>query len=201
MAGVPVLNEDLVNLPNWLLLELRIEEEAVGTDNVEAALLPPRVRRSQRPGRAQRIRDRSGRGPRSRPALREHGRHAPGGRRWTIAQKTGRAGGDDLRAGRQGRAGGVHPLPEPRRPPPRPGLAEDIRARDHRPGVRTLESPSTSPRRPAPASTTTKDRSTRIATSTRCRTTSTRCSPSRSRRRSPCTSRRWSPSTPRATTP
>ncbi|CAN5568608.1 hypothetical protein BH24ACT21_BH24ACT21_15970 [soil metagenome] len=36
MAGVPVLNEDLVNLPNWLLLELRIEgEEAVGVGNVE----------------------------------------------------------------------------------------------------------------------------------------------------------------------
>ena len=36
MAGVPVLNEDLVNLPNWLLLEMRIEgEEAVGDDNVE----------------------------------------------------------------------------------------------------------------------------------------------------------------------
>ena len=36
MAGVPVLNEDLVNLPNWLLLELRIEgEEAIGMDNAE----------------------------------------------------------------------------------------------------------------------------------------------------------------------
>src|SRR5215217_2652502 len=36
MAGVPVLNEDLVNLPNWLLLELRIEgEEAIGMDNTE----------------------------------------------------------------------------------------------------------------------------------------------------------------------
>ena len=36
MAGVPVLNEDLVNLPNWLLLELRVEgEEAIGLDNVE----------------------------------------------------------------------------------------------------------------------------------------------------------------------
>src|ERR671912_2183999 len=36
MAGVPVLNEDLVNLPNWLLLELRIEgEEAVGRENPE----------------------------------------------------------------------------------------------------------------------------------------------------------------------
>src|SRR5215203_730690 len=36
MAGVPVLNEDLVNLPNCLLLALRIEgEEAVGMENVE----------------------------------------------------------------------------------------------------------------------------------------------------------------------
>jgi trehalose/maltose hydrolase-like predicted phosphorylase len=36
MAGVPVLNEDLVNLPNWLLFELRIEgEEAVDMSNVE----------------------------------------------------------------------------------------------------------------------------------------------------------------------
>jgi trehalose/maltose hydrolase-like predicted phosphorylase len=36
MAGVPVLNEDLVNLPNWLLLELRIEgEEALDMSNVE----------------------------------------------------------------------------------------------------------------------------------------------------------------------
>ncbi|MGH3086166.1 MAG: glycoside hydrolase family 65 protein, partial [Rubrobacteraceae bacterium] len=36
MAGVPVLNEDLVNLPNWALLELRIEgEEAVGMENIE----------------------------------------------------------------------------------------------------------------------------------------------------------------------
>ncbi|MEJ7843156.1 MAG: glycosyl hydrolase family 65 protein [Rubrobacter sp.] len=36
MAGVPVLNEDLVNLPNWLLLEMRVEgEEAIGRENVE----------------------------------------------------------------------------------------------------------------------------------------------------------------------
>ncbi len=36
MAGVPVLDEDLVNLPNWLLLELRIEgEEALDMSNVE----------------------------------------------------------------------------------------------------------------------------------------------------------------------
>jgi trehalose/maltose hydrolase-like predicted phosphorylase len=36
LGGRPVLNEDLVNLPNWLLLKLRIEgEEAVRLDNVE----------------------------------------------------------------------------------------------------------------------------------------------------------------------
>ena len=37
MAGRPVLNEDLVNLPNWLVLKLRIEEdgEPVDFDNVE----------------------------------------------------------------------------------------------------------------------------------------------------------------------
>ena len=36
MGGRPVLNEDLVNLPNWLVLKLRIEgEEAIGLDNIE----------------------------------------------------------------------------------------------------------------------------------------------------------------------
>src|ERR1700729_3579806 len=36
MGGLPVLNEDLVNLPNWLVLELRIEgEEAVTLEDVE----------------------------------------------------------------------------------------------------------------------------------------------------------------------
>ena len=36
LGGRPVLNEDLVNLPNWLLLKLRIEgEEAIRFDNVE----------------------------------------------------------------------------------------------------------------------------------------------------------------------
>jgi len=36
MGGRPVLNEDLVNLPNWLVLKLRIEgEEPVRLDNVE----------------------------------------------------------------------------------------------------------------------------------------------------------------------
>jgi trehalose/maltose hydrolase-like predicted phosphorylase len=36
MGGRPVLNEDLVNLPNWLVLKLRIEgEDALRLDNVE----------------------------------------------------------------------------------------------------------------------------------------------------------------------
>jgi trehalose/maltose hydrolase-like predicted phosphorylase len=36
LGGEPVLNEDLVNLPNWLVLKLRIEgEEAIRLDNVE----------------------------------------------------------------------------------------------------------------------------------------------------------------------
>ncbi|MEA2301699.1 MAG: hypothetical protein QOE44_2234, partial [Solirubrobacteraceae bacterium] len=36
MGGRPVLNEDLVNLPNWLPLKLRIEDEdAIRLGNVE----------------------------------------------------------------------------------------------------------------------------------------------------------------------
>jgi trehalose/maltose hydrolase-like predicted phosphorylase len=35
MAGRPVLNEDLVNLPNWLVFKLQIGGEVVSLDNVE----------------------------------------------------------------------------------------------------------------------------------------------------------------------
>ena len=36
LGGRPVLNEDLVNLPNWLVLKLRIEgADAIRLDNVE----------------------------------------------------------------------------------------------------------------------------------------------------------------------
>jgi trehalose/maltose hydrolase-like predicted phosphorylase len=36
LGGLPVLNEDLVNLPNWLVLQLRIEgEDAIGLADVE----------------------------------------------------------------------------------------------------------------------------------------------------------------------
>ena len=69
-------NEDLVNLPNWLVLKLRIEgEEALRLANVELLVLPPRVRHPHarscahaalpRPGRS---RDHA-----AQPALRQHG--------------------------------------------------------------------------------------------------------------------------------
>ncbi|QIN82202.1 glycoside hydrolase family 65 protein [Rubrobacter tropicus] len=63
MAGVPVLNEDLVNLPNWLLLEMRIEgEEALDRENVE--ILSYRHEYDIRTAttiRVLRVRDRAGR--------------------------------------------------------------------------------------------------------------------------------------------
>jgi trehalose/maltose hydrolase-like predicted phosphorylase len=70
LRGVPVLNEDLVNLPNWLPLNLRIEgEEAIALDNVElleyrheydarTALLTRDVRFRDRAGRETRLRSR-----------------------------------------------------------------------------------------------------------------------------------------------
>src|SRR5918999_1520439 len=63
MAGMPVLNEDLVNLPNWLLLELRIEgEEAVGRENIELLAYHHEYDvRNAVLKRSLRIRDRAGR--------------------------------------------------------------------------------------------------------------------------------------------
>ena len=63
LGGRPVLNEDLVNLPNWLVLKLRIEgEDAIRLDNVE--LLSYRHEldiRNATVMRELRFRDRSGR--------------------------------------------------------------------------------------------------------------------------------------------
>jgi trehalose/maltose hydrolase-like predicted phosphorylase len=70
LGGRPVLNEDLVNLPNWLVLKLRIEgEDAVRLDNVELldyrheldirnATVIRELRFRDRHGRATRLRSR-----------------------------------------------------------------------------------------------------------------------------------------------
>ncbi|MDQ3912026.1 MAG: glycoside hydrolase family 65 protein [Actinomycetota bacterium] len=62
MSGRPVLNEDLVNLPNWLALKLQIGDDLIGLDNVE--LLSYRHEldiRNATVVRALRFRDRAGR--------------------------------------------------------------------------------------------------------------------------------------------
>ena len=62
MAGRPVLNEDLVNLPNWLVFKLQIGDELVSLDDVE--VLSYRHERDVRNAmvvRALRFRDRAGR--------------------------------------------------------------------------------------------------------------------------------------------
>ena len=70
MGGRPVLNEDLVNLPNWLVLKLRIEgDDAIGLDNVELldyrheydirfAMVSRELRFRDRAGRETRLRSR-----------------------------------------------------------------------------------------------------------------------------------------------
>src|SRR5918995_821212 len=62
MAGRPVVNEDLVNLPNWLVFKLQIEDELVNVNNVE--LLSYRHELDVRNAtvvRVMRFRDRAGR--------------------------------------------------------------------------------------------------------------------------------------------
>ncbi len=63
LGGLPVLNEDLVNLPNWLVLKLRIEgEEAIGLGDVELLAYHHRLDiRSATVVRELRFRDRSSR--------------------------------------------------------------------------------------------------------------------------------------------
>ena len=52
LGGRPVLNEDLVNLPNWLVLKLRIEgEDAIRLDNVELLAYRHELRHPARAGR------------------------------------------------------------------------------------------------------------------------------------------------------
>src|SRR4030088_2232410 len=63
LGGRPVLNEDLVNLPNWLILELRIEgDEAIRLDNVELLSYHHELDiRNATVARELRFRDRTGR--------------------------------------------------------------------------------------------------------------------------------------------
>ncbi len=69
MGGRPVLNEDLVNLPNWLVLKLRVEgEDAIRVGNVELLELQPRVRHRRRDGQPARCASATAAGARRRCA-------------------------------------------------------------------------------------------------------------------------------------
>ena len=185
LGGRPVLNEDLVNLPNWLVLKLRIEgEDAIRLDNVE--LVSYRhdydIRRAM-------VRTRAAfpgpRGPRDDPAqppVREHGRQPPGRHRVDphpgelVGSRRGR-----LRARRAGDQPDGRPLPRAGGPPPRPRLAPHLRSADDRaqgadPAVEHLHRPG----RPHPGVPRRRRRSRWSAASTRWRTTSSRSSPSTS---------------------
>ena len=95
MGGRPVLNEDLVNLPNWLVLKLRIEgEEAIRLDNVELLEYRHEFDIRTRGRLAQlRFRDRAGRETtlRSRRFVSMADVHQAG-IEWTLTPRTGRAG-------------------------------------------------------------------------------------------------------------
>ena len=87
MGGHPVLNEDLVNLPNWLVLKLRIEgEEPIGLGNVEVLSYRHELDiRNAVVSRTLRFRDRAGRETtlRSRRFV-SMGRMHQGALEWTI---------------------------------------------------------------------------------------------------------------------
>ena len=81
LGGVPVLNEDLVNLPNWLVLKLRIEGgDAIRLGDVE--LLDYRHELDLRAGGDDPVgslpRRRRPRDDAAQPAVREHGPSGPG---------------------------------------------------------------------------------------------------------------------------
>ena len=145
-----MLNEDLVNLPNWLVLQLRIE----GGDAIRLAdvdLLGYRHELDIRYAtvvRHVRFRDRSGRETTlQQPPVRQHGRRAPRGDR--VDARAGelvgarRGGHGDRRPGEQWRC---RPLPAAGGPPPEPRFPTDVRARGHRaegrdPAVESVHQP------------------------------------------------------------
>ena len=155
MGGRPVHNEDLVNLPNWLVLKLRIEgEDAIRLDTVELLGYRHALRRAACVGRRKlRFRDRAGRETtlRSRRFVSMADSHLAA-IEWTItpAELVG-SRRDRLRARRAGHQSDGRPLPRAGGPPPQSRLASHLRTRRRsrsrcRPGNRT----STSPRRRGP---------------------------------------------------
>ena len=95
MGGRPVLNEDLVNLPNWLVLKLRIEgEDAVRLDNVDVLAYEHAYDiRTAMVIRGVRFRDRAGRETSllSRRFVSMAHMHQAA-IEWTLTPRTGRAG-------------------------------------------------------------------------------------------------------------
>ena len=144
MGGRPVPNEDLVNLPNCLVLKFRVEgEEPFGLGNVE--LLSYRHDYDVRNAvvmRELRFRDRAGRETTPHePALREHGQDAPGGARLGARAGelvgAGRGGAGDRRAGAEPGVARYRQL-EGRHLDP--AGAADLRPRRDRAKVRTRQS-------------------------------------------------------------
>ena len=190
LGGVPVLNEDLVNLPNWLVLKLRIEGgDAVRLADVE--LLDYRheldLRRAVMTPLAALPRCRRPRDDAAQPPVREHGPSEPGRNRVDAdrGELVGSGGGrlGDRRPGHQSRR---RALPGARGPASRSGLAAHVRPRGDRAEgpdapVRTCTSARRRGRECSPAS----SRWRWSAACTRPRTTSSRCSRSSSREGAP----------------
>ena len=106
LGGRPVLNEDLVNLPNWLVLKLRIEgEDAVRLADVE--LLDYRHELDIRYAtvtRRMRFSDRDGRETTpAQPSLRQHGRRPS--RRYRMDVGSRRTGPAMSKSSRRSTAG------------------------------------------------------------------------------------------------
>ena len=136
MGGRPVLNEDLVNLPNWLVLKLRVEgEDAIRVGNVElldysheydigVAMVSRTLRFRDRGGRETTLRSR-------RFMSMAHSHQAA--IEWTLTrgelEGLGRGRHRTRRPRHQRRR---RPLRGPRGTPPRRRLAAYVRPGDHR---------------------------------------------------------------------
>jgi len=198
MGGRPVLNEDLVNLPNWLPLKLRIEnEDAIRLDNVEllsyvheydigTAMVIRDLRFRDRAGRETRLRSR-------RFASMAHSHQAA--IEWTVTPENW-SGSVEVVSALDGRVtnGGVarYRQLEGRHLDP-------VSPRTFGPEIIALQVETRQSNIYARASSATASRSTSGARSTRWRTTSSRSCASTCTRARPCASRSSSPSTPRAT--